>query len=165
MRSTGEVLGMAPKFGLAYFKAQEAAQPPLPLEGTVLLSVNEREKVHLPEVARGFHEAGFRILATKGTQAFLASKGIPAELVNKMHEGRPNIADAITNGRIQLVVNTPIGKMGQHDDSYIRKAAVKHKIPYLTTLATARAAVNGITECRLGRSGVKSLQKYHQEIG
>jgi len=165
MRSTGEVLGMAPTFGMAYFKAEEAAQPPLPLEGTVLVSVTDKEKPELLAIARAFQAIGFRILATKGTQAYLASNGVAAETILKMHEGRPNIVDAITNGQIQLIVNTPIGKRGAQDDSYIRKAAVKHKIPYLTTIAAARAAVHGITECRLGRGKVKSLQEYHAEIG
>ncbi len=165
MRSTGEVLGMAPTFGMAYFKAEEAAQPALPLEGTVLISVTDKEKPEILATARAFQSIGFRLVATKGTQAYLASNGVPAETILKMHEGRPNIVDAITNSQIQLIVNTPIGKRGAQDDSYIRKAAVKHKIPYLTTTAAARAAVHGITECRLGRGKVKSLQEYHAEIG
>jgi carbamoyl-phosphate synthase large subunit len=164
MRSTGEVLGLAPTFGLAYFKAEEAAQPPLPLQGTVLFSVTDKEKTEILAAARSFHGLGFRVLATKGTQAYLAANGVPAEPILKMHEGRPNIVDAITNKQIHLIVNTPIGKRGAQDDSYIRKAAVKHKIPYLTTTAAARAAVQGIAECRQGRAGVKSLQEYHREI-
>jgi carbamoyl-phosphate synthase large subunit len=164
MRSTGEVLGMAPSFGLAYFKAEEAAQPPLPLQGTVLISVTDKEKTEILATARSFQSLGFRIVATKGTQAYLAANGVAAEAINKMHEGRPHIVDAMTNGKIQLIVNTPIGKRGSQDDSYIRKAAVKHKIPYLTTTAAARAAVQGIAESRVGRAKVKSLQEYHRQI-
>jgi carbamoyl-phosphate synthase large subunit len=164
MRSTGEVLGMAPTFGLAYFKAQEAAQPSLPLQGTVLISVNDDEKAQVLRTAQAFQSLGFRILATKGTQAFLQQNGVTAESILKLHEGRPNIVDAIMNKQIQLVINTPVGKRSQYDDSYIRKAAIKYKIPYITTTAAARAAVQGITEWRQGRSGVKSLQSYHKDI-
>jgi carbamoyl-phosphate synthase large subunit len=164
MRSTGEVLGMAPTFGLAYFKAEEAAQPPLPVQGAVLISVTDKEKAEILPTARAFQSLGFRILATKGTQAYLVANGVPADPVNKLHEGRPHIVDAITNGKIQLIINTPSGKRGTQDDSYIRKAAVKFKLSYITTTAAARAAVHGIAESRLGRAKVKSLQEYHREI-
>jgi carbamoyl-phosphate synthase large subunit len=164
MRSTGEVLGLAPSFGLAYFKSQEAAGQPLPLEGTILLSVNDRDKPAALEVARRFAELGFTILATEGTHALLAREGVPSERILKLHEGRPNIVDAIKNGRIQLVVNTAAGKMSQHDDSYIRKAAIKYKVPCARTLATARAAAQGIAEYRQGRCGLRSLQEYHQDL-
>jgi len=164
MRSTGEVLGMAPSFGLAYFKAQEAAQQPLPLEGTVLISVTDKDKPAILKVARKFHELGFKLKATAGTQAFLRQNGIPSTAILKMKEGRPHIGDDIMNGAIQLVINTPIGKLSQWDDSYLRKAAIKYKIPYLTTTAAAWAAVQGIAEWRMGRAGVKSLQTYHHGI-
>jgi carbamoyl-phosphate synthase large subunit len=164
MRSTGEVLGLAPSFGLAYFKSQEAAGQPLPLEGAILISVNDRDKPAALEVARRFVELGFTILATDGTHALLAREGVPSERILKLHEGRPNIVDAIKNGRIQLVVNTAAGKMSQHDDSYIRKAAIKYKVPCARTLATARAAAQGIAEYRQGRSGLRSLQEYHQDL-
>ena len=164
MRSTGEVLGMADCFGMAYYKSQEAAGQKLPLDGTVLISVAEQDKVFLPDVARKFHELGFKIKATKGTHGFLAQQGIPSEPVLKLHEGRPNVVDGITNREIQLVINTPVGRLGQHDDSYIRKAAVKHKVPYIVTLTAARAAAEGIATRRKGRSAVKSLQTYHAEI-
>jgi carbamoyl-phosphate synthase large subunit len=164
MRSTGEVLGIADSYGLAFFKAQEATQQMLPTEGTVLISVAERDRPELLEVAREFANLGFEILATKGTQAFLAAQGIAAEPINKLHEGRPHIADAIMNGEIQLVVNTPIGRKGQHDDSYIRKTAIKYKVPYITTTAAALASAKGIAAYRQQPEGVRSLQSYHSSI-
>ncbi|MDD5287870.1 MAG: carbamoyl-phosphate synthase large subunit [Dehalococcoidales bacterium] len=164
MRSTGEVLGIAKSFGLAYFKAEEAAQPALPMEGTVLITIANRERTAVFEVARQFHELGFKIKATAGTQQFLAGKGIISEPVLKMHEGRPNIADAIKNGEIQLVINTPAGKLSQYDDSYIRKTAIKYKVPYITTLAAALAAAKGIAASQNGKEEVKSLQSYHADI-
>jgi len=168
MRSTGEVLGLADSFGLAYFKAQEATQSSLPGEGTVLMSVAEQDRSAIVvETAQDFIQLGFKIIATKGTQAFLAEHGIKAEIVNKMFEGRPNIPDGIMNGEIQLVINTPIGKQSQHDDSYIRKTAIKHKIPYITTIAAANASAKGIVayrEAMAKNTVVKSLQDYHAEI-
>ena len=159
MRSTGEVLGMADSFGLAFYKAEEAAQPRLPLEGTVLITVADRDKPATVEVARRFAELGFKIKATQGTHALLAAHGIASEPVLKMREGRPNIADAIVNGEIQLVINTPRGKVGKADDSYIRTTAIKRKVPYITTLAAALAAAKGIAAYRNGRGQVKSLQE------
>ena len=168
MRSTGEVLGMADSFGLAYFKAQEATQTPLPGEGTVLLSVAEQDRSSIVvETARDFTNLGFKIIATKGTQAFLTENGIRSEVINKIYEGRPNIADAIMNGQIQLVINTPIGKRSLSDDSYIRKTAIRHKIPYITTLAAASASAKGISAYRQAlaeNTVVKSLQDYHTDI-
>jgi carbamoyl-phosphate synthase large subunit len=164
MRSTGEVLGLAPSFGLAYCKAQEAAGQALPLTGTVFISVSDREKPYVVEVARRFAELGFKIKSTQGTLALLKANGVRAELVYKMHEHRPNVVDEITNREIQLIVNTPVGKLSQHDDSYIRKAAIRHKIPYITTVAAAHAATQGIAERRQGKAGVKSLQSYHADI-
>lgn len=164
MRSTGEVLGIAKSFGLAYFKAEEAAQPPLPMEGTVLITISSRDRAALFEVARQFAELGFKIKATAGTRQFLTEKGIVSEHVLKMHEGRPNIVDEIKNREIQLIVNTPAGKLSQYDDSYIRKAAIKYKVPYITTMAAALAAAKGIAACREGKGEVKSLQSYHADI-
>ncbi|MBN1141512.1 MAG: carbamoyl-phosphate synthase large subunit [Deltaproteobacteria bacterium] len=161
MRSTGEVLGMAGNYGLAYFKAQVAANSPLPLSGTVLITVADHDRAGALEAARRFSELGFSIRATAGTQAFLAEHGVAAESILKMHEGRPHISDAIKNGEIQLVVNTPTGKMGAHDDSYIRKAAIKYKVPYITTTAAAIAAAKGIAARRQGVEGVRSLQEFH----
>jgi len=164
MRSTGEVLGIANSFGLAFFKAEEGAQQILPEDGTVLISLSSKEMPAALEMARQFTELGFKIKATHGTQQFLASYGIESEFIPKMHEERPNIVDGIKNGEIQLVINTPVGKQSQYDDSYIRKAAIKYKIPYITTLAAAVAAAKGIAEYRKGKSNVKSLQSYHAEI-
>ena len=164
MRSTGEVLGIANSFGLAFFKAEEGAQQLLPLGGTVLISLSSKEMPAALEVARQFVELGFKIKATHGTQQFLASHGIESEFILKMHEGRPNIADGIKNEEIQLVINTPIGKRSQYDDSYIRKTAIKYKVPYITTLAAAAAAAKGIAAYRKGKSSVKSLQSYHADI-
>jgi carbamoyl-phosphate synthase large subunit len=165
MRSTGEVLGLAPSFGLAYFKAQEAAQPALPFSGTVFISVSDKDKFAILEVALKFQELGFRIKATSGTCDYLQKNGIKAELTYKIHEAlRPNIADEIKSRQIDLIINTPIGKMSKTDDAYIRKAAIKYKVPYVTTAAAARASALGIAASRAGRGGVKSLQEYHRDI-
>jgi carbamoyl-phosphate synthase large subunit len=165
MRSTGEVLGMADSFGLAFFKAQDAAKALLPTEGTVLMTVCERDRSPaLAAAAARFRDMGFRLLATDGTRAFLKEKGIASELVCKMQEGRPNIVDGIKNGDINLVVNTPSGKLSQHDDSYIRKTAIRHRIPYVTTVAAAVAAAEGIAARRNGDYTVRSLQEYHAAI-
>jgi carbamoyl-phosphate synthase large subunit len=164
MRSTGEVLGIANTFGLAFFKAEVAAQQLLPTEGTVLLTVSPKDRPAVHEVAAQLDKLGFRIKATEGTHEFLAGRGIRSELVLKMYEGRPNIVDAIMNREIQLVINTPSGKLSQYDDSYIRKAAIKYKVPYITTLAAAIAAARGIEAYRQEKSDVKSLQSYHADI-
>lgn len=164
MRSTGEVLGIADSFGRAFYKTEEATQTPLPTEGTVLISVAEKDRPAVLEVAREFAKLGFKIKATRGTHQFLTSQNIEAELINKLQEGRPNIVDAIMNREIQLVVNTPIGKSSQQDDSYIRKTAIKYKVPYITTLAAALASAKGIAAHRENPGGVKSLQEYHAEL-
>ena len=164
MRSTGEVLGLAHSFGLAFFKAEEAAQAALPVRGTVLITVSERDRPEVLEVAKVFDNLGFKIRATAGTGQFLGSKGITYEPILKMHEGRPNIIDAIVSREINLIINTPVGKLSQYDDSYIRKAAIKYKIPYITTLSAALAAANGITAFREGKEDIKSLQEYHADI-
>ncbi|NQU10576.1 carbamoyl-phosphate synthase large subunit, partial [bacterium] len=164
MRSTGEVLGMADSFPLAYYKAEEAAPPALPLEGTVLITVSDRDKAGLEAVGREFAQLGYRILATEGTRRRLAAAGIDAEQINKTHEGRPHIVDAVKNGEIQLIINTPAGKQSQHDDSYIRKNAIKYRVPYITSMPAALAAAKGIAAMRRGRPGVKSLQEYHRDI-
>jgi carbamoyl-phosphate synthase large subunit len=131
----------------------------------VLITVSDRDRPAVLEVARAFEALGFRILATRGTCRCLGEQNIRCELIHKLNEGRPNIIDAITNRQIHLVINTPLGKRGQSDDSYIRKAAIKYKLPYLTTLAAAIAAAKGIAAFRKGRGGVKSLQSYHDDIG
>jgi len=164
MRSTGEVLGMANSFGLAFYKAQEATGLPLPLEGTVLITVADRDKAAVQEVARRFAELGFTIKATTGTHDFLAQNGIASEPIAKMREGRPNIVDALIDGAVQLVINTPRGKASKADDAYIRQTAIKCRVPYVTTLAAAVAAAKGIDACRKGRGQAKSLQNYHTDI-
>ncbi len=164
MRSTGEVLGIANSFGLAFFKAQVAAQQSLPVNGTVLISLSTKDTPTTLEVAKRFTELGFKLKATQGTHEFLASHGIPSELILKMHEGRPNIVDEIKNKEIQLVINTPSGKLGKYDDSYIRKAAIRYKVSYITTLAAAAAAAKGIAAYLSGKPEVKSLQSYHADI-
>lgn len=165
MRSTGEVLGLSDNYGEAFCKAQEATQTRLPLEGTVLISVNRRDKPEAAEIAKGFADCGFRILSTGETCSLIQAAGIPAERVKKLYEGRPNILDMITNGQIDLIINSPSGKESIHDDSYLRKAAIKAKIPYMTTMAAAKAAVAGIRYVKKhGRGDVKSLQQLHSEI-
>jgi carbamoyl-phosphate synthase large subunit len=164
MRSTGEVLGFASSFGLAFNKAQEATGQPLPAEGTVLITVAERDRELMLPAAQEFARLGFSIRSTAGTAAFLSGLGIACEPILKLHEGRPNIADAIMNGEIHLVVNTPAGKTSEFDDSYIRKAAIRHGVPYITTSTAALAAARGIAARREKRDGVRSLQSYHSEI-
>ncbi|MBN1827782.1 MAG: carbamoyl-phosphate synthase large subunit [Deltaproteobacteria bacterium] len=164
MRSTGEVLGMADSFGEAFFKAEMAAQQTLPTAGNILITVAERDKTAIVPVAKAFKSLGFGIVTTSGTREFLTAQGIESDLIMKMHEGRPNIVDAIKNREILLVINTPVGKMGQFDDSYIRKTAIKFKIPYITTTAAAAAAAKGIKAVLTGRGKLKSLQEYHKDI-
>ena len=163
MKSTGEVLGIAGTFGMAFWKAQEAITQ-LPTNGTVLITVAEHDRPVVGDVAREFAGLGFNIIATAGTHAFLSSLGIPSTNILKEHEGRPNITDAIKNKEIQLVINTPTGKLSKHDDSYIRKSAIKYKVPYITTLAAAMAAARGIAAYREGKSDVRPLQDYHADI-
>ena len=165
MRSTGEVLGLSKFYGEAFFKAQEATQTKLPMSGTVLISVCDKDKAEVVEVAKDFAEAGFKILATKGTCEVLTNAGVEVEFVNKLKEGRPNINDLITNGKIDLIINTPIGADKQEDDSYLRKAAIKKKVPYMTTIAAAKATASGVKSMnKPGCGDVKSLQEWHSEI-
>lgn len=165
MRSTGEVLGLSSSYGEAFYKAQEGIQSKLPLEGTVLISVNNRDKNEVVDVAKSLVRDGFKIVATRGNYELLQANGVPAERVNKLYEGRPNISDMITNGDIQLIINSPVGKDSVHDDSYLRKAAVKAKVPYLTTVAAARASAEGIHYVKEhGQGEIKSLQVLHSEI-
>ncbi len=165
MRSTGEVLGLSRFYGEAFFKAQEATQTKLPLEGTVLITVNDKDKDEVVDLARDFAETGFKILASKHTGKLIQDAGIEVEIVNKLQEGRPNILDLITNGKIDLIFNTPIGKDRNVDDSYLRKAAIKKKVPYMTTMAAAKATVSGIQSLKKPGCGeVRSLQELHSEI-
>ncbi|HNR50171.1 MAG TPA: carbamoyl phosphate synthase large subunit, partial [Deltaproteobacteria bacterium] len=164
MRSTGEVLGMGKSFGLAFYKASEAGNQILPKEGTVLLTVSRRERPAVLEVAQLFDSLGFSLWATRGTHKFLQENGIPSRMVLKLHEGRPNIIDGIKNKEYDLIINTPSGKLSKHDDSYIRKAAIRFRLPYITTLAAAIAAARGIEAYRRGKDMVKSIQEYHKDI-
>ena len=165
MRSTGEVLGLSHFYGEAFYKAQEATQSKLPFEGTALISVNKKDKADIIEVAESLYADGFKIMATEGTCKLLNEAGIPAEHVKKLQEGRPHILDYITNGKIDLIINSPVGKDSVEDDSYLRKAAIKAKIPYMTTAAAAAATAKGIHSVKTyGGTGVKSLQELHSEI-
>jgi len=167
MRSTGEVLGIADSFGLAYFKAQEATKTPLPTSGTVLISIPDQDKPAVLETAREFVKLGFKIKATEGTHKFLQEHGIPSEPIKKIYQGRPHISDGITNKEINLVINTPSNKHSQHDDSYIRKTAIKYNVPYITTIAAAMASAKGIAAYKGNNSSAsvpKSLQEYHADI-
>jgi len=165
MRSTGEVLGLSTSYGGAFYKAQEGTQSKLPLSGTVLISVNRKDKAEVVEVARSLASDGFKIIATGGNCDLLNASGVPATRVNKLSEGRPNILDLITNGQIDLIVNTPAGKDSITDDSYLRKAAIKAKIPYMTTIAAAKATADGIHHVlKHGQSQVRSLQELHAKI-
>ena len=165
MRSTGEVLGLSASYGEAFYKAQEATQSKLPLEGTVLFSVNDRDKAEVVEIAQSFNEAGFNIIATGRTCDLITDAGIPAKKVKKLSEGRPCILDIINNGEVNLIVNTPAGKDALSDDSYLRKSAIKAKIPYMTTMAAAKATADGLLYMKSHtESGVKSIQELHAEI-
>jgi carbamoyl-phosphate synthase large subunit len=164
MRSTGEVLGLADSFGMAFFKAQEATQSPLPVEGSVLITVADSDKSSVLEPARLFADLGFQIYATRGTREFLEKHGLAAETLRKLGHGRPDIVDAIKNRQVQLIINTPVGKASQEDDSYIRKTAIRFKVSYITTTAAATAAAKGIAARRAGEPEAKSLQRYHREI-
>ena len=164
MRSTGEVLGLADSFGMAFYKSQMAAGCALPTEGAVLVTVANRDKaIVLPAVQR-LAAMGFTILATAGTAEYLQAHGVTCQVTKKLHEGRPNLIDAMANREIQLVINTPTGKDSAYDDSYIRKSAIKYKISYITTPAAAVAAAEGIACARGHAIDVKSLQAYHQDV-
>ena len=164
MRSTGEVLGISDSYGRAFFKAQEATQTALPFEGTVLLTIADRDKSAALEPVRLFREMGFRIMTTQGTHDFFKDNGIETVPVRKLGFGRPNLVDAIKSGEVQLLVNTPSGKRSAEDNSQVRKAAIQYKVPYITTTAAAIAAAKGIAARREGAPQVKSLQAYHDSI-
>ncbi len=164
MRATGEVMGLADTFGLAFYKAQEAAGYRLPVEGNVLLTVSDCDKELVLPIARGIKKLGFTIYATAGTGHFLNEHGIATCPIKKLHEGRPNIVDAIKNKEIHLIINTPIGRGSKHDDSYIRMMAIQHKVPYITSIAAAAASVEGIAAIKKSQFLPKSLQEFYQEL-
>ena len=161
MRSTGEAMGFADSFGMAFAKAQIAADSSLPLAGTVFVTVNDSDKPTVVPIVRRLHELGFRILATEGTERYLKARGVPAESVRKVHEGRPNCIDLLVSGEIQLLINTPLGKFTQEDDFAIRRAALVHRIPYTTTMSAASAACDAIIALKSRTGSVRSLQAWH----
>ena len=163
MRSTGEVLGLSENFGLAFYKAEAAAQQILPMRGTVLITVNKKDRPQALQVARELSGLGFGIMTTNGTGRYMAENGLDSTVVMKLHQGRPNIIDHIKNNEIQLIINSPQGRQSEHDDSYIRKAAIKYRIPYITTMAAATAAVKSIRARDHGHLEVRSLQSYHAD--
>ncbi len=163
MRSTGEAMGLADSFGMAFAKAQIAAEGSLPLEGAVLVTVNDHDKPTVLPIARRLHELGFRILATEGTERYLRGRGVPAERVMKVHEGRPNAIDLIVSGEVHLLINTPLGKFTQADDYAIRRAALVHRVPYTTTMSAASAACDAIIALRSRTGSVRSLQEWHEK--
>ena len=165
MRSTGEVLGLATTSGMAFYKAEEGAQATLPLKGTALISVNNKDKLEVVPIAKSLCESGFKLMATGKTCDLLMEAQIPVKRVRKLYEGRPNILDHMTNGDIQLIINSPVGKDSIHDDSYLRKSAIKYRIPYITTMAAAKAAVEGISLAKkTADTDVRSLQEWHAMI-
>ena len=161
MRSTGEVMGIADSFGMAFAKAQASVDGELPLSGSVLITVNDRDKGTVVPIARRFHELGFKILATSGTARYLRARGVPAERVLKVYEGRPNGIDLIVSGQVHLLVNTPLGKLTQQDDYSMRQAALQHGVPYTTTMSAASAACDAIIALRSRPGEVRSLQEWH----
>ncbi len=162
MRSTGEVMGLADSFGMAFAKAQIAADGSLPLAGGIFVTVNDSDKPTVLPIARRFHELGFRLTATEGTARYLRTRGVPAERVAKVHEGRPNAIDLIVSGEVQLLINTPLGKFTQADDYAIRRAALMHRVPYTTTMSAASAACDAIIALRSRTGSVRSLQEWHE---
>jgi carbamoyl-phosphate synthase large subunit len=161
MRSTGEVMGIADSFGMAFAKAQTSAGGALPLEGRVFVTVNDRDKPTVVPIARRFQELGFSISATRGTARYLRARGILADPVLKVYEGRPNGVDLILSGEVQLLVNTPLGKLTAHDDRTMRSAALQHHVPYTTTMSAAAAACDAIIALKNRRGEVRPLQEWH----
>ena len=164
MKSTGEVMGIANTFGLAFYKAQAAAGTKLPLKGTVLLTVADKDKAEISPLAKRIKEMGFEVFTTEGTGEVLKDNGVSTKRIKKLHEGRPNIADAIMNKEIQLVINTPVGQSSKYDDSYIRKTAIQYKVPYVTSMTAAQATAEGIEAMAKSEIMPKSLQEYHREL-
>ena len=165
MRSTGEVMGISDSFGWSFAKAQLAASNGLPLEGTILITVNDPDKPTVTPIARRFQELGFRVLATTGTAKYLRARGIPVTPVFKVHEGRPNCLDFVVNGDVQLLINTPMGKHAQFDDYILREAALRNRVAYTTTMSAASAACDAILALRSRKPSVKSIQEWQRELG
>ena len=161
MRSTGEVMGIADSFGMAFAKAQISADGALPLSGAIFVTVNDHDKPNVVPIARRFHALGFRVVGTEGTARYLRARGIPVERVHKVHEARPNAIDLLVSGDVQLLINTPLGKLTQQDDYAIRRAALQHRIPYTTTLSAASAACDAIIALRSRTGDVRPIQEWH----
>ncbi len=165
MKSTGEVMGISTDFGESFFKAELAAGDVLPTSGSVFLSINRRSKDELLPEVRSLHEAGFRLVATEGTARFYNDHGIPCEMIYKVSEGRPNIVDLVKNEEIDMIINTPTGKMSKDDAFSIRQSAVRYNIPIMTTIQAARAAIRGLLEVKKRKElSIKSIQEYHKEV-
>ena len=162
MRSTGEVMGIADGFGMAFAKAQAAVDGSLPLEGAIFITVNDNDKDTVVPIARRLHALGFKIFATQGTARHLRGRGVPAERVLKVHEGRPNAIDLLVSGQIHMLINTPLGKLTQQDDYTMRRAALQHRVAYTTTMSAASAACDAIIALRSRRGEVRSLQEWHE---
>jgi carbamoyl-phosphate synthase large subunit len=165
MRSTGEVMGIADSFGMAFAKAQVGADWPLPLEGTVFVTVNDFDKPTVLPIVRRFHEMGFRIVATEGTAKYLRGRGVPSDTASKVYEARPNTIDLVVSGEVQLLINTPLGKLTQKDDYQIRRAAIRHRVPYMTTMSAASAACDAVLALRSRKGTVRCLQEWYERAG
>jgi carbamoyl-phosphate synthase large subunit len=163
MRSTGEVMGIAATFGRAVMKAFQATGITVPPHGTVFISVNDNDKARIVPIAESLHKMGYRLVATKGTSAFLASRGIPAQSVIKVSEGRPHVVDDIVNGGIHLIINTPLGRKARQDEYAIGWAAIKHRVPFITTLSAAEAIVRGLRTDHKSSPDYKCLQEFYLE--
>jgi carbamoyl-phosphate synthase large subunit len=162
MKSTGEVMGVADSFGLAFAKAQLATRNPIPTSGRIFISVNDQDKPQVIPIARELAELGFTLVATRGTFQALRADGIPVEKVFKVAEGRPSVVDLVKSAALDLIINTPLGRYSRRDDGVIRRAAVQHGVTCITTLSAAGAVIAGIRELRKGQVWVASLQELHQ---
>ena len=163
MRSTGEVMGLAKDFGIAYAKSELAAGNGVPTKGLAFLSTNDLDKSYLFEIANDLTNLGFKLIATEGTSNYLSNLGITVESVFKVHEGRPNIEDMIRSGLVQLVINTPIGSQALYDDQYLRRASLEYNVPTFTTIPAAKAAIRAIKSLRVNDLETISLQEIHEE--
>ncbi len=164
MKSTGEVMSIADTFGHAFAKAQIASGSSLPLEGAVFISVNDNDKAAVVPIARGLAEIGFHLITTRGTTKALKAAGLETQRVFKVNEGRPNVVDHMKNGKIQLVINTPLGQKSYFDEQAIRHTAMQMNVPCITTLSGAAAAVTGIKALREKTLEVCSLQEWHLKL-
>ncbi len=164
MKSTGEVMGIDKDFGRAYFKAEASANNMIPVSGKIVISIRDKDKPGIYDLVKKLYAAGFSVVATRGTAAYLHSKGIEVEVINKVTEGRPHIVDLIKNKEIVFVINTVFGAQAQKDSLSIRRSALQYGIPYTTTVSGAKAVVTAIESLRNRSMGIMSLQEYHKEI-